>query len=305
MPSYQQDDSPNQVNQVNRSLSSLSLNSARRMQLPSSYSNTNSNIPPANNDYRPSNAPPPLKKKPSLSFTSIASDVASKSSSIRNTSMSSVKQNASNAYGNVKRASNIMENHQQGKMPSMSDVKFGYQMSKHVPSSSYHSSTMTPKNTSSISPVGDEARESRIISPFSEQKDVIKKKRAPPPPPPSRGAPKKEYVEALYDLEASQDGDLTFSVGDRIEILEKSDKSDDWWKGRIGNRVGMFPGLFILVSQVHNIMLIFFLHCFTKYDSQLCKTRCVMFFLSFVFLSFQNKYFHTSSETKSGGPVYY
>lgn len=61
--------------------------------------------------------------------------------------------------------------------------------------------------------------------------DIIKKKRAPPPPPPpSRN--KKEFVEALYDLEGTLEGDLSFSVGDRIEIIEKSNTSDDWWKGR-------------------------------------------------------------------------
>lgn len=207
------------------------------MQASSSYSSTNSSILPVYSDYRPFNAPPPLKKKPSLSFTSMGNNVASKSPSLRNTS--SVKQDATDAYGNVKRASSIMDNHNQGKIPTTSDVKFGYQISKHAPSSSNYSSVMTPKNTSSISP----ATKFTAISPSSDQKGIIKKKRAPPPPPPSRGAPKKEYVEALYDLEASQDGDLSFSVGDRIEIIERSDKSDDWWKGRIGNQVGMFPGM--------------------------------------------------------------
>ncbi|KAG2195449.1 hypothetical protein INT47_000414, partial [Mucor saturninus] len=233
--SYQQNDSSNQIRS---SLSSLSLNSAKRMQMPSSYSNTSANTPPANNDYRPPNAPPPLKKKPSLPFGSIASNVANKSSSLRNTSMSSIKQDAANAYDNVKRASTIADNHKQGKIPTMSDVKFGYQMSKHIPSSSNYSST-TIQNGPSMSPAGNAAP----ISPFSDQQEVIKKKRAPPPPPPSRGTPRKEYVEALYDLAASQDGDLSFSVGDRIEIIERSDNTDDWWKGRIGNRVGMFPGL--------------------------------------------------------------
>lgn len=213
------------INQKGPSLSGLSLNSARRMQVPSSYSNNSGNTPPANSYDGPSNAPPPLKKKPSLPFGSITN----------NPSISSIKQDAANAYGNIKRASTIADNHKQGKIPTMSDVKFGYQMSKHAPPSS----TTIPKNAPSISPAGND----RLISPFSDQSEVIKKKRAPPPPPPSRGTPKKEYVEALYDLPASQDGDLSFSVGDRIEVVERSDNTDDWWKGRIGNRVGMFPGL--------------------------------------------------------------
>ncbi|KAI9475848.1 MAG: hypothetical protein EXX96DRAFT_485298 [Benjaminiella poitrasii] len=100
---------------------------------------------------------------------------------------------------------------------------------------------------------------SKPSSPFSDnQQDeeknispsVVKKKRTPPPPPPSKRTPagninkdeKKEYAEALYNLDAPQDGDLSFRVGDKIEILEKTEKSHDWWKGQIGDRVGMFPG---------------------------------------------------------------
>lgn len=89
--------------------------------------------------------------------------------------------------------------------------------------------------------------ESRAVSPLSspfsdEQQIMIKKKRAPPPPPPPRATKKKIFVEALYDYNASQDGDLSFSSGDCIEIIEKSDNSDDWWKGCIDNKIGMFPG---------------------------------------------------------------
>jgi amphiphysin len=79
----------------------------------------------------------------------------------------------------------------------------------------------------------------------------VKKKRAPPPPPPSRkysspSPPKKEYVEALYELNGPQDGDLSFHVGDLIEVLEKSEKTEDWWKGRLGSQTGMFPGKIIV-----------------------------------------------------------
>lgn len=74
-----------------------------------------------------------------------------------------------------------------------------------------------------------------------DQQTVLKKKRAPPPPPPPSRGPKKEYVEALYDYGGDMEGDLSFSVGDRIEIIEKTESTDDWWKGKIGNQVGMFP----------------------------------------------------------------
>lgn len=83
----------------------------------------------------------------------------------------------------------------------------------------------------------------------SVHEDIVqKKKRAPPPPPPSKKFSsinnKKEYVEALYELKAPQEGDLSFRAGDLIEVLEKSEKTEDWWKGRLGDQTGMFPGKF-------------------------------------------------------------
>ncbi|KAI9495909.1 hypothetical protein BDB00DRAFT_176877 [Zychaea mexicana] len=73
------------------------------------------------------------------------------------------------------------------------------------------------------------------VAPSSAQQ-----RRAPPPPPPKPRM--KEVVVALYDLDAQQEGDLSIRSGDRIEIVEKTDNTMDWWKGRIGDREGMFPG---------------------------------------------------------------
>eukprot|EP00349_Pseudokeronopsis_sp_Brazil_P006004 CAMPEP_0202968046 /NCGR_PEP_ID=MMETSP1396-20130829/13158_1 /ASSEMBLY_ACC=CAM_ASM_000872 /TAXON_ID= /ORGANISM="Pseudokeronopsis sp., Strain Brazil" /LENGTH=448 /DNA_ID=CAMNT_0049693869 /DNA_START=1 /DNA_END=1347 /DNA_ORIENTATION=+ len=62
----------------------------------------------------------------------------------------------------------------------------------------------------------------------------------PPPPPPPPAASKGAYmVEALYDAEAEAEDELSFKVGDMIEVLETSD--DGWWKGRLGNKEGLFP----------------------------------------------------------------
>ncbi|KAI8336797.1 hypothetical protein BC941DRAFT_376739 [Chlamydoabsidia padenii] len=69
-------------------------------------------------------------------------------------------------------------------------------------------------------------------------------RRPPPPPPPKPKAFVKpiEYAQALYDFDAQQPGDLPLREGDRIEIIEKA---EDWWKGRIGNQVGIFPGNYV------------------------------------------------------------
>lgn len=49
----------------------------------------------------------------------------------------------------------------------------------------------------------------------------------------------KEYVQAVYDFEAGQEGDLAFRIGEVIEVLKKDDP--DWWTGRIGLKEGIIP----------------------------------------------------------------
>jgi hypothetical protein len=50
------------------------------------------------------------------------------------------------------------------------------------------------------------------------------------------------YVVALYDFAAQADGDLDFKVGDRIEVIERTENAEDWWTGRLNGRTGVFPG---------------------------------------------------------------
>lgn len=52
---------------------------------------------------------------------------------------------------------------------------------------------------------------------------------------------RKDQVVALYTFDADQDGDLGFRKGDIITIVKRTDKTEDWWTGRIGDRVGIFP----------------------------------------------------------------
>ena len=56
--------------------------------------------------------------------------------------------------------------------------------------------------------------------------------------------PEKQYVVALYDFEAQADGDLDFKAGDRIEVVERTQSTEDWWTGRINGRQGVFPGVY-------------------------------------------------------------
>lgn len=64
----------------------------------------------------------------------------------------------------------------------------------------------------------------------------------PPPPPGPPGQPngkKKVMVKALYDHVAEAEDELSFNVGELIEVLATSD--DGWWKGKCNGREGLFP----------------------------------------------------------------
>ncbi|VDM33086.1 unnamed protein product [Hydatigera taeniaeformis] len=48
---------------------------------------------------------------------------------------------------------------------------------------------------------------------------------------------------ALYDFVASQSDELSFKAGDEICDIDKFDES--WWSGRIGDRFGIFPAIYV------------------------------------------------------------
>ena len=71
-----------------------------------------------------------------------------------------------------------------------------------------------------------------------------KAKPPPPKPKPSRlsGVPNAETCTALYDYEAQAHGDLSFTTGDVIEVITRTQNENEWWTGKIGIRQGQFPG---------------------------------------------------------------
>lgn len=50
-----------------------------------------------------------------------------------------------------------------------------------------------------------------------------------------------------FDPEQCAAGDLTFRRGDVITIIQKDDETDNWWRGRMGDREGMFPANYVQV----------------------------------------------------------
>lgn len=47
------------------------------------------------------------------------------------------------------------------------------------------------------------------------------------------------YVQALFDFDPQEDGELGFRRGDFIQVLDNSDPN--WWKGACHGQTGMFP----------------------------------------------------------------
>jgi hypothetical protein len=68
----------------------------------------------------------------------------------------------------------------------------------------------------------------------------------PPPPPPSYNTAANGLgcVEALYDYNGQNPStDLSFHRGDMIQLTEIV--NDDWWKGSLNGKVGIFPRSYV------------------------------------------------------------
>ncbi|EEB05944.1 actin cortical patch component Lsb4 [Schizosaccharomyces japonicus yFS275] len=52
-------------------------------------------------------------------------------------------------------------------------------------------------------------------------------------------------VRAVFPFSGEQAGDLTFQKGDIIDVVQRTESTDDWWTGRIGTRQGIFPANYV------------------------------------------------------------
>ena len=54
------------------------------------------------------------------------------------------------------------------------------------------------------------------------------------------------YADAVWDRVGMENDELSFRVGDVIEILDMTD--DTWWQGSVKESSGWFPSAFVRVS---------------------------------------------------------
>jgi hypothetical protein len=65
---------------------------------------------------------------------------------------------------------------------------------------------------------------------------------AEPPPPSARMA------LALFDFHAMYDDELSFQMGDLIEIIDGAEEGQDWWKGSLNGKEGIIPSNYVQLS---------------------------------------------------------
>ena len=105
-----------------------------------------------------------------------------------------------------------------------------------VPTSAEKNGLLNPATTTGV------ARSNSTGTNYS----VVGKKAPPPPrPKPKNLSVEPEKATALYDYEAQADGDLSFSTGDIIEIIQRTSSENEWWTGKLHGRTGQFPGNYV------------------------------------------------------------
>ncbi|XP_062932077.1 SH3 and cysteine-rich domain-containing protein 3 isoform X2 [Cynocephalus volans] len=58
------------------------------------------------------------------------------------------------------------------------------------------------------------------------------------------GFQQSHYFVALYRFKALEKDDLDFPPGEKITVID--DSNEEWWRGKIGEKVGFFPPNFII-----------------------------------------------------------
>lgn len=58
-----------------------------------------------------------------------------------------------------------------------------------------------------------------------------------------------ETVTALYEYQSQTPGDLSFPAGAVIEIVQRTQDTNEWWTGRYNGQQGVFPGNYVELNK--------------------------------------------------------
>lgn len=104
-----------------------------------------------------------------------------------------------------------------------------------------------------------------------------------------------EYYIANYPYQSQEQGDLTFNAGDVIGVIKKE---GDWWTGKIGTTIGIFPSNYVqkvdvvsfkfskhmsFLGFLTNVAVILYLLIWYRYFKRL-KRRLIIFILSMLII---------------------
>ncbi|OBA19217.1 BAR-domain-containing protein [Metschnikowia bicuspidata var. bicuspidata NRRL YB-4993] len=119
----------------------------------------------------------------------------------------------------------------------------------------YQSATQTPSSTGGYQTYPSPGQQqtqpqysapATLYSPAAASPPVYNASPVPPATP--MGAPAvAETCTALYDYTAQAQGDLTFTAGAVIQVVEKGD-ANAWWKGTYNGQTGAFPGNYVQLN---------------------------------------------------------
>ncbi|KAJ9068757.1 BAR adaptor protein Hob1 [Entomophthora muscae] len=107
------------------------------------------------------------------------------------------------------------------------------------PKTDYAATSSSHQRSQSHPPPYDEPSSTKGTKILSTPTSPVKK--PPPPTPPLLKA------RALYDYEPQAEGDLALKVDDVIDIIKKTNSTDDWWTGRLRGKIGVFPANYVVI----------------------------------------------------------
>lgn len=156
---------------------------------------------------------------------------------------------AKNKLEATKRRQQLMANHNAGTTNSASTTGTGEQLPAYTSGqySGYQpdqKATYQPDQKATYQPPQygtQSASASTVTSPVTGYSSPLSA-----PAIPSYGA--SQTCTALYDYTAQAQGDLTFTAGSVIEIIDRTSDANGWWTGKYNGQTGVFPGNYVQLN---------------------------------------------------------